>query len=111
MYIASIPTKKPRENMPMLPACASPTVNHAMQLMIIRAMTTPITYLERGGFSNLGIYALYYIDLCAGEESNLHALRHTHLKRTCIPFHHPRINLLIFCLPRQRSFYFLALAR
>ncbi len=26
---------------------------------------------------------------CPREDLNLHAFRHTHLKRTCIPFHHP----------------------
>ena len=29
-------------------------------------------------------------ELCAGEESNLHALRHRNLNPACIPFHHPR---------------------
>ena len=27
--------------------------------------------------------------LCSGGDLNPHALRHTPLKRTCLPFHHP----------------------
>ena len=35
----------------------------------------------------------YYI-LCREQESNLHTFRHTLLKRTCIPFHHPGNKLI-----------------
>ena len=36
----------------------------------------------------------YYI-LCAGEDLNLHALRHLLLRQACLPFHHPRICLKV----------------
>lgn len=35
--------------------------------------------------------ALFY--MCPGEDSNLHTLRHTHLKRTCLPISPPGQNL------------------
>jgi hypothetical protein len=30
-----------------------------------------------------------YLEKCSGRDLNPHALRHTPLKRTCLPFHHP----------------------
>ena len=32
---------------------------------------------------------------CPGEDLNLHTFRHTHLKRTCIPFHHPGVKVVL----------------
>lgn len=41
------------------------------------------------------MFLLYHkFCLCAGEESNLHAFRHIHLKDACMPFHHPRVILV-----------------
>ncbi len=36
--------------------------------------------------------------LCSGGDLNPHALRHTPLKRTCLPFHHPSDS-------KERNFY------
>ena len=36
--------------------------------------------------------------LCSGGDLNPHALRHTPLKRTCLPFHHPSD-------PEERNLY------
>ncbi len=42
--------------------------------------------------------------MCAGEDSNLHAFRHTHLKRAWLPLQHPRIILSILIhSPSMRS--------
>ena len=39
-----------------------------------------------------------FIARCAGEESNLHAFRHRHLKPAWLPLHHPRLAYFIFSL-------------
>ena len=49
----------------------------------------------------------------AGEESNLHALRHSLLKAACLPFHHPpslhtlNLNLETRPQPREKTLYLL----
>lgn len=40
---------------------------------------------------------------CPGEDLNLHAFRHTHLKRTCIPFHHPGSSLVLYHHPLSQN--------
>ena len=40
----------------------------------------------------------FQADVCREQESNLHALRHTLLKRTCIPFHHPGRYAILYTM-------------
>src|SRR6187549_665882 len=39
---------------------------------------------------------------CSGGDLNPHALRHTPLKRTCLPFHHPSEEMSFLPLPEWR---------
>lgn len=61
-------------------------------------------YLFRAPSTKSGFRYPELVEGCREEELNLHALRHTLLKRACLPFHHPGFEIASGLLYQGQEF-------